>query len=871
MKQTSPNIIVKAIACVSAFLTLCGATAFADAVNTPFLQVDINLTGDTPQAGFVSWPLPAPSPSALSLTWTTNFPVSNFINTNANTPQGPVSVTIVGRHVEGGAANAFATNASGWFTNFPNWQFNQQSPDVVNRGTLTSGINFNMLNDFLLVQHWTPVGFGGDQLVVTFSGLTPNTNYEVTAWCYDPANSGSGGTINRVAWGVVNPDPNGNNEFQPGGNTNQVLVDVIAGGPAPTTFYGNSGSFFITTDGSGSATAYGYEDDTSYSGTQFVPFNGFSIGFATNLVHTPSTNVITTLLNPVPASYGPPAVWPYFSTLNISDTSFAAKTLLVNTNSIIGQTFIPTQDFMLRNFYLAGQTTTNTGLYTLVLYDLGFTNMASVNAFAIYNQPAGNPYINLLSHPTAPPGAYWTFSRGGTNAITNSTIIKFKLPSAADEVYLTNGHSYFLGLQFIPGTGSNDLTLEETTSGASTYTNGVAFAGVPLGTTLWKMTNAHQNLIMAFDVQNPNPVISVSNYPLTASTHSWPTLAGMANGGLPVITAAPDTPNYDPSQGADPSYLDFTGPGNANPPALQGVNLGSGVRCNSMSFYNTNTFKLGAVALEMRGIGSSNVLFTLNVYQITNNFFTQPASGSIEKWPRNFQPNVDSAPLGIPIFGTNVDFYYTTNNNGGGTTNQLLVLTLPPQYQAVINGSMTMPYQTYVLEISCGDLGENVGNYGVFLLVRNNVDSQWQSALFPASVTGNPSGQDGFATNAASGGSYIEITPMYLGRPTPDPELFAGGIVGVGTGTERAMQMAIYAAPNTSPASSIHITSVTHSGGSAVLNWTSSGGSSPTFTVWRSSSLSPASWTSLQSGISASTYTDTAATAGINFYKVSSP
>ena len=191
----------------------------------------------------------------------------------------------------------------------------------------------------------------------------------------------------------------------------------------------------------------------------------------------PATNVITTLLNPVPASYGPPAVWPYFSTLNISDTSFAAKTLLVNTNSVIGQTFIPTHDFMLRNFYLAGQTTTNTGLYTLVLYDLGFTNMASVNAFAIYNQPAGNPYINLLSHPTAPPGAYWTFSRGGTNAITNSTIIKFKLPSAADEVYLTNGHSYFLGLQFIPGTGSNDLTLEETTSGASTYTNGICLRG----------------------------------------------------------------------------------------------------------------------------------------------------------------------------------------------------------------------------------------------------------------------------------------------------------------------------------------------------------------------------------------------------------
>ena len=663
MKQTPSNIIIKAIACVSAFLTLCGATAFADAVNAPFLQVDVNLVGDTTDAGFVSWPLPAPSPSALGLTWTTNFPVANFIHTNANTPQGPVTVTIVATNVELAIGRDFSTNASGWFTNFPTWQFSQQSPDVVNRGTLTSGTNFNMLNDFALVQHWTRVGFGGDQLIVTFSGLTPNTNYEVTAWCYDPANNGTGGTVNRVAWGVVNPDPGGTNEFQPGGNTNAVLVDVTAGGPAPTTFYGNSGSFFITTDGSGSATVYGYEDDTSYNGTQFVPLNGFSIGFATNLVHNPSTNVITTLLNPVPASLGPPAIWPYFSTLNISDSSFAAWSLLVNTNSIIGQVFMPTQDFWLRNFYLAGQTTTNTGLYTLVLYDLGTNNMQSTAQFGIFNQTAATPSINLLGHPSAPPGGYWNFSRGGTNAITNSTIIKFKLPSAADEVYLTNGHSYFLGLQFIPGSGSNDLVLEKTTGGASTYANGAAFAGVPLGTTLWKMTNAHQNLIMAFDVQNPNPVISVSNYPLTASTTSWPTLAGMANGGAPVITAATDTPNFDPSQGANPSYLDFSGPANNNNPVTYGVNLGSGVRCVSMSFYNTNSFKLGAIAFESRGLGSSNLVFTLNVFHLTNTFFA--VTNTIEKWPRNFQPNVDSAPLGVPIFGTNVDFIYTTNNNGG--------------------------------------------------------------------------------------------------------------------------------------------------------------------------------------------------------------
>ncbi len=371
MKQTPRNIIIKAIAGVSALVALCGATAFADAVNSPFLQVDVNLAGDTPQAGFVSWPLVAPSASTPGLTWTTNFVPSTWNYSNQFTPTGPVTVTIVATNVEGGIVNAMSTNASGWYTNFPTWQFNSQNPDVVNRGTLTSGTNFNMLNDFLIVQHWTPVGFGGDQIRVTFSGLTPNTNYEFTAWCYDPNNT-SPSAGNRVAWSVVNPDTNGY-EFQPGQNTNAgiILVDVTADGAAPTTFYGNSGSFFITTDGSGSATVYGYEDDTSYSGTQFVPLNGFSIGFATNLVHNPSTNTITTLLNPIP-TYSQPMTWPYFVGLNLNDSAFADASLpyFNGTNTVIGQTFIPNQDMMLRNWYLSGRTTTNTGMYTLVLYDL---------------------------------------------------------------------------------------------------------------------------------------------------------------------------------------------------------------------------------------------------------------------------------------------------------------------------------------------------------------------------------------------------------------------------------------------------------------------------------------------------------------------
>ena len=877
MKLTYKNIIA-GIAAVSAFMTLCGTTVLANAINPPFLQVDINLAGDTPQAGFLTWPMAAPASASLGLTWTTNFVVSSWIYSNQYTPTGPVTVTIEATNSEIQAVNGFATNSSGWYTNFPTWQFSQVSPYVENRGTLTSSTtNYNLLNDFLLVQHYTPVGFGGDYIAVTFSGLVPNSNYEVTVWCYDPGNSGGGGLQNRVAWGVVDPNlgPSnpGTNQYQPGNNDVPTIIDVTAGGPNPTTFYGNSGSFIITADGTGSATIYGWEDDTSYNGTQFVPLDGFSLGVGTNTVYKPATNAITTLLNPVPASYGPPAIWPYFAGLNMNDATFTDASLPYSggTNTIIGETFIPTRDFMLRNFYLAGRTTTNTGMYTLMLYDLGFTNMANTTQFLITNASGLVPEVNLLSHPSLPPGAYWTFSPGGTNVITNSVIIKFKLPTFADEVYLTNGHSYFLGLQFNAGSGSNDLVLEETTSGL-TYANGAAFAGSPFGSSYWKMTNSMKNLIMAFDVLNPNPVITVSNYPLTASTTSWPTLAGMANGGLPVITAAMDTPNHDPAQGTNPAYLDFTGPANNDSPVLMSVNQAAGTLCQSMSFYNTNTFKLGAVAVEMRGVGSSNLLFTLNVFQITNTFFT--ATDSIEHWPRNFQPNIDSSPKGIPIFGTNVDFYYTTNNIGGGTTDQLLVLTLPSQYQEVITGSTVLPYQSYVVELCADQVGQNaVGSVGVFQVVRNSKDSEWQSYLFPAGVTGGPS--DGYDTGPASGGTYYEVVPEMLSRTAPDPELYAGGVVGAGM--PREMQLAIYAAStNAVSPNPITITSVTRSGGSTVLNWTGVGGSGAyTYSVWRTSNLAtpPASWTQVISGLSAATttYTDSSATGTVNFYYISSP
>jgi hypothetical protein len=74
----------------------------------------------------------------------------------------------------------------------------------------------------------------------------------------------------------------------------------------------------------------------------------------------------------------------------------------------------------------------------------------------------------------------------------------------------------------------------------------------------------------------------------------------------------------------------------------------------------------------------------------------------------------------------------------------------------------------------------------------------------------------------------------------------------------------------TSPAT-VHITSVSKSGNSVTLNWSSSPTGSFSYTVQSRSSLSSGSWTTLQSGISANTYTDTTATGSQNFYRVTSP
>jgi hypothetical protein len=536
--------------------------------------------------------------------------------------------------------------------------------------------------------------------------------------------------------------------------------------------------------------------------------------FSTNFINPgPTTNSITTVNNPVPTAYGPPTKWPYTAGIAIpADGTYTDQAS--GTNTVMGETFLPARDFNLRNFYFALSGSTNSGLYTLVLYNLGTGSLPT--SFNPQN------YVNLLSHPEAIFAQYWSFTPVN---LTNKTIVKFKL-GAGDQVTLSNANNYFLGFIYVPGSGSNDLVLERTTSSA-TYAHGAGYKGS--STNVDNNLGGIRNFIMAVDVFNPNLALSVSNSPLASGWPGSPTMA-----------------TYD-----DPASLDDADLIRMSP--LSGTAL-------SMSFIATNNYNLGGVAFRQRGTGSSNVLFTLAVYEITNTYFN--STSSVVKWPRNFQPNLDTAPLGVPVFGTNLDFYYTTNFADLGTNDQILRLTINnPLYQVSITSN-----HNYAVEITAETLGQNAAVGGMFQVMRD-LGSFFQAELFP-----DTGGGIGFRTNAASAGAYHNVLPRMLSRTFTDPETFAGGVTG-GAEDARAMIMAVYAAPPT-----ITISSVTHSGVNTVLTWNSSIGK--TYSVFRTNNLAApgASWPVIVTGYplggavgTSLSYTDTTATAAVNFYRVSSP
>jgi hypothetical protein len=568
-------------------------SAMADPFNAPFLQVDINC-GDDPnsatQPGFVGWSFPAftgPSsdqgeqftnypgiplpgaypwpyqPQVTTNEWTMVFYPTNFININQYTPTGPITVTLM-------ATNWNPTN------DYAAWDPIGMEWAPWNTMTLVGATNFgngtvgevwsNLYSDFVYVQHSSNLGYGWDYISLTFSNLTPNTNYEITVWCYDPS-AYPNYNADYVAWGPTNPStmtivtnaasPNGTNvpmfaNYVPqpgGGGTIPKLARVLATGPNPSIQdpgdpeYAYSASFYMQSDNSGTITVYAWEDDDAAVGTQLVPLNAFAIGQAymcTCPYPFPPTNAIPWLDAPVPAAYGPPTVWPYTTGgLNIpSGGSYTDQSFENLPGAILGETFKAPRDFMLRNFYIACGGTTNSGNYALLLYDLG-TNSAP----ASFN-PSAN--TNVLGHPYAGFDlSYWSFSPNSLATTNNFThrIVKFKLPKSGDQVYLTNKHNYFLGFQYVGGWKdssnnvhySNDMVWES--ASGQTYTNGTAYAGNTNGVT----SIGSVNFVMAADVLQPNlGFVNIYSYPLQTNdngsgfpaTTNWP--------GSPVVATFQD-------------------------------------------------------------------------------------------------------------------------------------------------------------------------------------------------------------------------------------------------------------------------------------------------------------------------------------------
>jgi hypothetical protein len=284
---------VKAIAGMSAILTLCGTTALADPWNSIFLQVDMDGGGGPTQPGFLSWPVPSMTSNTYQWISTMTFYPSNWVYSNQYTPTGAVTITVI-------ATNAEYNIQTNVIDPFPFWgDAVQYSPNGIDRGTMTNETWGPLYEDFLCVSHDTMVGMGEDYIQLTVSNLAPNTNYEVTVWDYDESVSdGSPGYY--VAWGVQNPDPYGTNSFQPGFDTLPRLARVPDGGGWPSQVNPNdqefaySKSFFVTTDANGSFTVYGWEDDDTWQTEQWVPFNGFAIGVPpviTNLTNITITSI----------------------------------------------------------------------------------------------------------------------------------------------------------------------------------------------------------------------------------------------------------------------------------------------------------------------------------------------------------------------------------------------------------------------------------------------------------------------------------------------------------------------------------------------------------------------------------------------------
>ena len=316
------------------------------------------------------------------------------------------------------------------------------------------------------------------------------------------------------------------------------------------------------------------------------------------------------------------------------------------------------------------------------------------------------------------------------------------------------------------------------------------------------------------------------------------------------------------------SYIDSADAGSDG--TASGRERLSASRVLDMSFYATNTFTLGAVAIRERGLGSSNCLWTLAVYDITNNV------GDTNKWPQSFTPSLDAVTPGLPVFRTNLDFYVTAGNGangpGQGSNDQLLVLSIDTNHYPVTiqNG------HNYAVELSADLVGQNSGNVNLLQWIRSTNRSTFEIELFPNDTCGDGQGwsQSTNGLPVGCGNAYWAL-PKALSSTYSDPENSRTAVGGDSYG--RDLVMALYAVPPVPLVTSIQISTnvIVHSKTNIVITWGSVPGVG--YSVLRTNNLKAptANWPVLVTGYSGSgsslSYTDITTTATMNFYRVSSP
>ncbi|MFA5423725.1 MAG: autotransporter domain-containing protein [Phycisphaerae bacterium] len=276
LRKSNRQILNSVIFLVVAVLII---PAFAIPVNDPFLSVDLNDDGSPTQTGWDGWDITDAEAA-------TGVPIVQTF--------GSVTVTMTPIGYDSGS------NGEG-----ANMVYTAGQPD-----------GDEELQDFLRVERNTGIGLGQHMIVLQFSGLNPNAQYEATMLCFDQANNGN--ETSYMAFDTRNPADytynNGWDNYWPavgGVNANyapdvnsstnpfygDLLGRVLMSGswpydkPGRAYYYSDSG--FALADANGEMTLYLWNDSDEWGANLISILDAFELGEPNYTWNGSSSNVWT--------------------------------------------------------------------------------------------------------------------------------------------------------------------------------------------------------------------------------------------------------------------------------------------------------------------------------------------------------------------------------------------------------------------------------------------------------------------------------------------------------------------------------------------------------------------------------------------------